>query len=182
MRILSFGQMMNLDGGLAFTHQMVVELPTGERRVINTDEGTVQQLIAIMAGLPDGVPVMAAPDAPVQQMPVRREQVDPDLAVAPDPEEYEEGVDVFGGDPGEVGRLVDADSPPVPDIGGIGFAQPQQQLQVVNPPRVLPNGKVVAPRAKTVPKDEMGYPIVPKRQASRPQQSAFSEEEDGTQI
>jgi hypothetical protein len=194
---------MNLEGGLGFIHQMTVELPTGERRVINTDEGTVQQLIAVMAGV--DVPyeeegLVKASPMPARSMGMltpREEPVyDPDLAPAPDPEawESEEGAAVFGGDAdlGEMGSL--ADMPPAlpqaqaPQVGGIGHApQPvvQQQLQVVNPPRVLPNGKIVPPTAKTVPKDEMGYPIVPKRPAVAGgigQSAALSEDEDGTQI
>jgi hypothetical protein len=107
--------------------------------------------------------------------------------------EFDEGAEIFGGeeDPGEASepvmgviaedRIADAPEP----VGGLGQPPPRAQLQTTTPPRprVLTDkdGFAMPVRAKTVPKDEMGYPIVQKR-AQAPRIPDDNGEEDGAQI
>jgi len=117
---------------------------------------------------------------------------------SPEEQEYEVGAEIFGGeeDPGEVGRepvmgviaedrIADAEEP----IGGLGQPKPRPkaaQLEVTPPPRAVvrtdADGFVMPVRSKTVPKDEMGYPIVKQQGRRAPQIPDDNGEEDGSQI
>lgn len=113
---------------------------------------------------------------------------------APEEPEFDEGAEIFGGeeDPGEVasepvmGVIAEDRIADTPDqVGGLGQPAPRAQLQTTSPPRprILTDkdGFAVPVRSKTVPKDEMGYPIV-KRQAQAPRIPDDNGEEDGAQI
>jgi hypothetical protein len=199
MRIVNFGQMIDVQTR-QMAHQIVVETVDGRQHVITTDEATVSQLIAVMTNN-----VQAAQ---VQSMPTRAEQVanevaarlqaDADYGNYPETEEseFEDGAEIFGGedDPGEVsepvmGVIAEDRIAEMPEaVGGLGQPRPQNraQLEVTQPPqprRILTDkdGFALPVRAKTVPKDEMGYPIV-RRAAAAPRIPDDNGEEDGAQI
>ena len=50
MRIVNFGQIIDLEEGRRIAHQITVELDTGVRQQIQTDERTVQQLLDVVTG------------------------------------------------------------------------------------------------------------------------------------
>jgi hypothetical protein len=165
MRIINFGQVVDLEHGTRITHQLTVETEPGIRLQVITDEGTVQQLVDALVG--------------VEESPIQHEI--PEAAL-----EQSAG-DVFGGeyDPGE---LVSLDTPSDQESvmgaltaehvtfqrapGGIG--QPAKRLPVDG------DGFYLPVKAKTVPKDEMGYPVVPR--VAVPTGIPDDGETDGTQI
>lgn len=196
MRIINFGQVMDVESGVDLIHQMTIEHPDGRRFTIRTDEGTVQQLIESMAGMGNEVEV------PLQKAnPMRFTPTSPTMFPHDSPsEEEEEPGSVFGGDydPGEenqqsvepvVGTIAEnrttTDSYSGGGIGQVTQAPVQQEFpnrgRKKRQPLIDKDGFMISPPAKTVPKDEMGYPIVPKRNA-QPSSNRFSEEEDGQQI
>ncbi len=160
MRIVNFGQIIDLDGGRRIAHQITVELETGRRQQIQTDEGTVQQLLD------------AITDDDALPFPAR---------VAPDDEDQDSGEVLVDGDmevPGTadwvgsesvMGVMADERVDELPArLGGLG-----------HPPM---DGYVYPPKLKTVPKDEMGYPIVQSRSRAAPDNAEDDEEDDGDQI
>ena len=50
MRIINFGQMVDLEDGMRVAHQITVESPSGQRHQVLTDEQTVEQLVDIAIG------------------------------------------------------------------------------------------------------------------------------------
>ena len=163
MRIVNFGQIIDLEGGRRIAHQITVELDTGLRRQIQTDEATVQQLLDTITE------VDVAPFPP------------------PDVMGRDEG-QVFGGDYDGEDYAAEND-----DVGEVGVYVPESVMGVVanepitsvppapsglGHPPVDSDGYYLQPKAKTVPKDEMGYPIVQRLAVP----DDVDEEEDGDQI
>ena len=166
-------------------------LDSGERLSIITDEDTVQQLIEIsmmMAAQERPSHLRAVPEPPPRK--TLREMVGDDGAYP-------------GGDPGELAAFEPLDEEDVAHIGvrqdsapvmgkvfdvpvknvptGIqpgGLGQPKPPVK--RHPMIDQDGFMVAPTAKTVPTDEMGYPIT---QMSRQEPDPEVEEEDvGEQV
>jgi hypothetical protein len=162
--------MLDLRNGGEFISSFEVELDGGRTAVVTTTEETLQQLIQLAAGLSPG----AAKEAPQR---------------APEPEYSDEEVPeaVFGGDdPGEMmgeeslmGRISDEDSPQdVTAVAGEILAR----LEAPKPARranVDADGFFKPPPARTVEKDEMGYPIVPQTRTSAP---SAGRDDDGEQM
>ena len=159
MRIVNFGQVVDVDRGLQLTHQMTVELQSGDRVQILTDERTVQQLVDVATG-------------------VSEEQARGASFVGSD---YPQDVSDFGEagleDPSDL-----FDDPPIgtmeeplvqrePSGGGLGSPKPP----------VDEDGFYLPPKARTVPKDELGYPIVPRKKVSD-DGDLDDGEDDGAQI
>jgi len=171
MRIVSFGQVVDLEHGVQLTNQLTLELSDGRRAVVTTNDETVQQLIGLASGT------------------TRKNQFLEPTPRAPEPEEdvqvpMEEAelAGIFGGedDPGEMRaeppeapRIAESPTPPSTPMGGLGTG-PAVPVR----PRVDKDGFLLPVHARTVEKDEMGYPVVRKRVADAPPE----EEDDGSQI
>lgn len=166
MRIVSFGQQVMLDAQMTVINQITVELPDGRHVSVPASEETVQSLMKLHAGIPVETEVFADVHQPGNTAEMSY---------------YEEGDEAP--DPGEIsadavmGTLSEAPvASPMRPVGAIGQVQRAPSPQ----PRVDADGFMVAPRAKTVPKDEMGYPIVQRKAA--PQQQQLVQDDDGEQI
>jgi len=179
MKIINFGQVVSLEHGTQLTFQITVDLPSGRRVQVKTDEGTVDQLMDALWGSGNQHPF------PVEQQTLNQ-MLKKDIALDSEllaEESYAGAVEDFGGDydPGELaspdavmGSL--SEEPIVRDSslrGGLG--QPKRN------PQIDSDGFLLPVRAKTVPKDEMGYPIV-QRRAAPPNIPDDDGEGDGTQI
>lgn len=170
MRIANFGQMLDVRTR-SFQHQMLVITDDGRQHVIATDEDTVQQLIQAMTNSGHTMPASEPPEISVNREAFLREE--PSYHLPQEPEGEDELVaDIFGGDvdPGEqapepvMGVIAEdriADVPAEPR--GLGSRQPPKAAPPpTRPPRVDADGFALPVPARTVPKDEMGYPIVAK--------------------
>jgi hypothetical protein len=152
-------------------NQLTVELPDGRLAAVPTTEETVQALMNLHAGLPMETEVFP-PSVP------ENVEVDPNLVAEYMPDEEEEQID-----PGEIntdtvmGTLAEAPASQPVGVPAIGQPQPQPQPR----PHVDSDGFALPPKAKTVPMNEMGYPIV-QRKKSQPQQRQLVADEDGEQI
>lgn len=184
MKIVNFGQIVNLERGVTLAHQLTVELPSGRRQQVLTDEVTVQQLLDFVSDVGN------APRSVEQKTP--DSMLERDIALDAEglgEEAYDDG-STFGGDydpgevrgseafPREVSMGVLAESPVRSDTaprGGIGQPSPTPR------PPVDSEGFYLPPPARTVPKDELGYPIVQQR-ARPPTVPDDDGEGDGTQI
>lgn len=201
MRIVSFGQVVDVDKGGAFSHQFTIEAAGGERFTVETDELTIQRLIEIYTGAARGNGQPKDPgEARYQQWRAQMEsqsvhdQIPVGIGELPD--EEPEGVE-FGGDydPGEVansaasqiiedttesvmGAIAEVPAETPPASRGLGQSPP---VPIRRQPPVDKDGFVMPVKARTVPKDEMGYPIVSKsrRAPSIPDDDGS---EDGTQM
>lgn len=145
MKIINFGQIVDLEHGTQISHQMTVEVPSGNRVQVRIYEDTVQQLVDAVTGSEETELQHTEPDQGLYELP---DEVDPG-------EVQFSGESVFGA----VGEeAVENANTPVPGLG--------------NAPK---------PRARSVAKDELGYPIV---QNTRGVMDLLEEEEegDGTQI
>lgn len=172
MRIVNFGQVVDLEHGGGFAHQFTVILDDGSRISIITSEETVQQLIEIA--------MMMSQDS--QERPSHLRVVDPDPAAYP------------GGDPGELapyqpveehdlaevramsqavmGKVSEEDAPEeTVKTGGLGHGR----RTIVDE-----DGFMVTPPSKTVPTDAMGYPIT-SNSKQQPEEE-IEEEEVGEQV
>jgi len=165
MRIVRFGQMLDLRNGGEFVSSFEVEVEGGRTAVVTTTEETLQQLIRLAAGL--------------------GQTLEEALQHVSEPEYGDEEIPeaVFGGDdPGEMlggeespmGRISDEEvMKERVVVGVIEAAKP------VRRPHVDADGFFKPPSARTVETDEMGYPIVPQTRTTPP---AIGEEDDGDQI
>jgi len=173
VRIVRVGQMMNLRGRHQLVSSFEVELYDGRVEVVTTTEETLQQLIRLASGL------SATEDE------LKEESVEPE-----EPTELPDSV--FGGDvdPGEiVGSLMGEVADDEVDLEtalrdhAAGVMEVVAERAPVRPP-ARPRGHVDAdgffrpPPARTVEKDEMGYPIVAGSRAT----PVTVEEDDGDQI
>jgi hypothetical protein len=162
MRIVNFGQVIDLEHGGGFAHQFTVALDSGERLSIITDEDTVQQLIEIAMVMP-----------PSEEVPRHLRVVEPDpghVMTRRVQQMMEEVADEVSDDPGELAAYEPTEAPvmgkvaeaPVQGIprgihpGGLGQPKPPVKRQ----PMIDEDGFMVRPPSKTVPTDEMGYPII----------------------
>lgn len=195
MKIVNFGQVVDLEHGTQIAHQFTVEIAPGHRVQVQTDERTVQQLVEALTGNGAPRPVVA---------PQRRTLGEMLAQEAPSPEVEDEGEydasDVFGGDydPGELAAVAAGSIAQEPEYepeavmgtmaeepvaapqapqGGLG----QKQQRPPRRPQIDGDGFFMPVKARTVPKDEMGYPIVQKKAVVQnvPQDDGS---EDGTQI
>jgi hypothetical protein len=171
MKIVNFGQVVDLEGGtVGLGYQFTVLLPNGERISVATDEGTVRQLTEIVTG---GV---------IQPGEMELEEESPISG-----SDMREGLmSVFGPGPGNgegvMGVIAEEeyeDRPITKEVGGLGSAPsvpvraPQKRQPLVDE-----DGFMRPPPAKTVPKDEMGYPIVSAGQGVPVQEDLIDEEKD----
>lgn len=140
MRIVNFGQVVDVDRGLQLTHQMTVELQSGDRVQILTDERTVQQLVDVATGVSEE----QAKSANFVGSEYSREVSDLGEVGLEDPS------DLFDDPP--IGTMEEPLVRQKAPVGGLGRPKP---------PTVDEDGFYLPPRARTVPKDELGYPIVP---------------------
>lgn len=167
MRIVSFGQMVDV-ATKQFTYQMVVITDDGHSHAITTTEDTIQQLVGKLTNGGVAQENYAARSAEPYVSPVRKEYVQES--------EDEELASIFGGepDPGEQAQE------PEPVMGVIaedrvaeeeeaprGLGSRPSASRIAPPtrppvPRVDADGFALPVPARTVPKDEMGYPIVAK--------------------
>jgi hypothetical protein len=199
MKIVNFGQVVDLEHGTQIAHQFTVMLPTGQRLQVRTDEGTVQQLVEALTG--NG----AAPQ-PSAQPRTLGEMLEQEAAATPQIEaedDFDDAGEVFGGDydPGELaaaaagGIAEEPDYEPEAVMGTVssepamapatpqgGLGQPQQPKRPPKRPHIDKDGFFMPVKSRTVPKDEMGYPIV-KQRAAPPQTVPDDDgEDDGQQI
>ena len=191
MRIINFGQMVDLEHGTKLEHQIMVEMPSGQRFQIVTDEGTVQQLADVL--VEDGDHKLAKQKTLED---ILEKGVDPD-AEGLNEEPYSGTQSDFGGDydPGELARIDGIYTPdavmgalveePVledkPVRGGLGQSRERKKPPLSHKPLLDSDGFYLPPPSRTVPKDEMGYPIVPRR-VQPPTVPDDDGEGDGTQI
>lgn len=209
MKIVSFGQVVDLEAGGQFAHQFTIELPNRARVAIQTDEATVQRLIEIATGMQqmrmpgsNGEPPGTRWVTPSGHSAQVDERIVSGLVYIQGEQAGEEPEgEIFGGDydPGEE-HVEEQALPTEPVLGTISeervatFTQPPgglgQAPQIVRPPMAAPrpkpqprvdaDGFLIPPRARTVPKDEMGYPVVASK---RQPPSRFDDGgDDGTQI
>jgi hypothetical protein len=171
MRILSFGQVIDLERGGQFTQQITILLPDGRKAVIETDEDTIQRLIALAAPFVRGSEV---------------KHFEPEEERYRQEESLEDSMDaasIFGGeeDAGErpaeppMARMSEEPTETPPSNGGIGNGRPAP----VRRPMVDKDGFALPVPSRTVEKDEMGYPVVDRRAAPP---SGDDGADDGTQI
>lgn len=193
MRIVNFGQVVDLEHGGGFAHQFTVMLDSGERLSIITDEDTVQQLIEIVAAVPQEMPEPDPRNELARHLRSVHEQYgDQELRVVPS---VQVAAEESAPDPGELADYEPPDeepaSQPVMGVvseapvrnvptgiqpGGLGQPKPPVRRQ----PMIDQDGFMVAPTAKTVPTDEMGYPIT---SMSRMEPDPEDDEEDvGEQV
>lgn len=153
MRIVNFGQVVDLEHGGGFAHQFTVILDDGNRISIITNEETVQQLIEIA--------MMMSSES--QERPSHLRVVEPEPAVYPggDPGELAPYQPIDPGDVADIkimtqavmGKVSEEDAPDgVIERGGLGHKRTPRTL-------IDEDGFMVTPPAKTVPTDSMGYPI-----------------------
>jgi hypothetical protein len=173
MKIVSFGQQVLLDAEMTVINQITVELQDGRQVSVPAAEETVQALMKLHAGIPLDKEVIppAVPD---------NVTIDPSVFENYSSDEmYDEEDEEI--DPGEIGDAVMGvlAEEPMSQPAGIpkAIGQPQTRAQ----PRVDADGFMLAPKARTVPKDEMGYPIVQRKQQV-PKQRQLIADEDGEQI
>jgi len=165
MRIASFGQMVDVSTK-QFTYQMVVITDDGHSHAITTTEETIQQLVEKLS---NGEATPRQP-APVYGPPPTREFVQTPM------EEDEELASIFGGepDPGEqapepvMGVIAENRVADVEEPRGLGSRPPAPRAAPPAPrvPRVDADGFALPIPSRTVPKDEMGYPIVAKNRGA----------------
>ena len=185
MKIISIGQVVNVEHATELAHQFTLELPSGQRVQVGTNADTVKQLLDAVLGseLPKPASVHKTLNELLEQ------------DIASDEEELAEEAyagDFFGGDdPGEfigdrdvvMGTL--SEMPVVEDVPLGGLGQPRKHKNKPPPRRRPPvdsEGFYLPPPAKTVPKDELGYPIVHPRALAPPSIPDDDGEGDGTQI
>jgi len=173
MQIVNFGEMVDV-AQRRITHQLLIRTADGQQHSVTTDERTVQQLLQILTGgggeeRPVGTEVMA--DSPYPLPPSTGELSGVELR-RNDPEE-DDLAEIFGGDvdPGEqapepvMGVIAEdrvADVPDEPRGLGARRAPPEERPPAPRPVRVDADGFALPIPSRTVPKDEMGYPIVTK--------------------
>lgn len=181
MIIVSFGQVVDMLQGGQMVNQLTLELFTGERVSVTTDENTVQQLLAIAARLSNGG---AARPSQVTGPPPQRWAPEVEQGGFPQhTEAAEEMASVFGGeaDPGEqsepvMGKMAEETMEVAPVSKGLGSGTPAP----IRRPMVDKDGFALPIPSRTVEKDEMGYPVI--RGSSAPAPSGDDGADDGTQI
>lgn len=156
MKILSAGQSVAVAGpnrGKVECH-LTVLLDDGSQAVILTSEETVNRIIELMAGIGPASDVRQDYRAYV-------DDVEVPVVGTPKVRPAEDSAAYFGGngDGPSLGAIAEEPHPERAPAPGIGQA---------------------APRARTVDKDEMGYPIV--QRAEQPSNEVFEEEDPGEQI
>jgi hypothetical protein len=183
MRIINIGQVVNVEHGAEIIHQITVEVPSGKRVQVYTDENTAKQLLDALLD--------SEPTKPVHTQKTLNELLASDIAL--DEEELAEEAyagDFFGGvDPGELNANRDvvmgalSEVPVVEDAprGGLGQFKKHESKTPRRPTFVDSDGFLLPIKAKTVPKDEMGYPIVQRREVI-PSVPDDDGDGDGTQI
>lgn len=167
MRIINFGQVVDLeDGTIGMGFQFTVALRDGTRVSVSTDESTIQQLTEIITGgLVDEGAVMA------------EQQMEPYIG----PEAMDEALSSGNGG-GVMGQIAeeeyDYEEQRGFQVGGLG-SPPVTQQPTPQPrqPMIDEDGFMRTPAAKTVPADEMGYPVT-AAQAQMPTQEELIEEEE----
>jgi hypothetical protein len=198
MRIVNFGQVVDLENGGGFAHQFTVLLPNGDRVGIVTNEETVGQLIQLATGVYDGQGSL--PVAPQQAHPGSNGTSGdqawstdyPQHVEDPEEEDEPEGVE-FGGDydPGELSseavmgvvseRPVQLPVAVQGGLGGLGQTQPPAPQQP-HPSRLVDSDGFARPvPSRTVQADEAGYPVVQQRVPAGPRVME-SDDDDGTQV
>lgn len=188
--IVNFGQVIDLERNGQFAYQFTVMDSAGKRVPIATNEETIRQLMQTC--LQPGAATSGGNSHPQAQA-ARERFAEAASRVEDHLEDYEQDVgEVFGGDyyPEDVAASAAAalaDEPVQEPVMGVVASQPVQPQQraggLGQGPRVRvdSDGFALPPTARTVPADEMGYPIVP----GRPQQSNIPDddgEDDGTQM
>lgn len=178
-------QFMRLDGKLEMVSSVRIKLPDGTIFVASVGQDVIEKIIALSTG------EEAQEPREMQELP----DVSAGLA----------GGGVFGGDSetSQESQLVDWSELPddvlAPAVKralrehGFGHVMRASELASVvdeisermlakaqQTAKVQPPVQIVVPRARTVPKDDMGYPIVPHRQ-SDPGEVALTADEDGVQ-
>ena len=194
--IVNFGQVVDLEKDGQLSYQFTVVDGEGTRIPIATDEETVRQL---MRATVQQEPVYHRggnnhPQQPtINESAFRQEMAriegeleDGDPAFEPDLSDEGE---VFGGDYDPEGIAAQAAASlaaePEPVMGTVATqpVRPPKQAGLGQGPRVRvdADGFALPPTARTVPKDEMGYPIVhgSSAQATIPDDDG---EDDGTQM
>lgn len=198
MKIVNFGQVVDLENGQGMINQFTVLTPGGERISIVTDEGTLNQLVELATMVPSqprahDIPGRCeddwdedyAPPGRDEEEESRYEDYDP---TASDPGESYDAGDGLSRDAepvmGVVAEEIVQASPEaaqrVQELGG-GTGHKVGQTETRKRPVVDEDGFMVVPRGRTVQADEKGYPIVA---GAQPVQEEAEEEpdEDGTQI
>lgn len=182
MMIVNFGQVVDLEHGSGFVNQFTVVMPNGLRVSIMTNEETIQQLMDLAGGIEPEEEVIRGGNGAAEETWAIPSTV-------PEPPPTEPGGEEFGGgyDPGEedddggvIGAMVDQRVASQVAAGGLGSPGSSRPKPAKPRPMVDGDGFFMAPKGKTVPKDEMGYPIVSQRAAASP--SGGDDDDDGQQI
>jgi hypothetical protein len=190
--IVNFGQVFDLENDGSLSFQFTVMDGNGTRVPISTNESTIRQLMSA-ALQPEPRPIQrGGNNQPQHQMSIDEEAFRREMARIEgelddgDPDEGE----VFGGDysPESIAAQAAASlaNDPEPVMGAVAaepVKPPQQAAGLGQGPRVRvdADGFALPPTARTVPKDEMGYPIVSGNQA-QPSIPDDDGEDDGTQM
>jgi len=196
--IVNFGQVFDLenDGNLSF--QFTVMDGNGTRVPVSTNESTIRQLMSA-ALQPEPRPIQrGGNNQPQHQMSIDEEafrqemaRIEGELDDGDSAFEPDEG-EVFGGDYDPDGIAAQAAASLTHEAEAVMGAIAEQPVRPPTPrpqaglgqgPRVRvdSDGFALPPTARTVPKDEMGYPIVPGNQA-QPSIPDDDGEDDGTQM
>lgn len=187
MRIVSIGQVVDLENGGQLTHQFTVEFH-GHRVAISTDEQTVQQLIEAATGerqLAKRDPFEGGSEVKHFEPGEERYRQEPPPV---DPGMDEEMAAIFGGDTDDteppkeevvMGVVAEEPVPARQESGGLGTGRPVNIPSPPPRPRVDKDGFVLPVTARTVDMDEMGYPVTAQNRPTIPDDDGA---DDGTQI
>lgn len=156
MKIVDAGQYVSLEGPDAgqVRCRITVRMDDGRQVSIPTSEDTVNKIIELMAGVTPQDAVSTEPPPPVMGPSIVRQNVE---------------AEYFGGS-GSLGSIAEEST------------RAASPAPVLGQPLFDAHGKPIVPRARTVAKDEYGYPIVQRNPDEPPPNEVFDEEDPGEQI
>lgn len=159
MKIVDAGQYVSLEGPDSGQVRCRITVRTDDGRQVSipTSEDTVNKIIELMAGVTPQDAVDSEPLPSVMGPSMVRQNVE---------------ADYFGGngDAASLGSIAEESPREVAPAPGLGQ------------PLLDARGRPIAPRARTVAKDEYGYPIVQRNPDEPPPNEVFDEEDPGEQI
>ena len=175
MRIINFGQIVDLEHGMEVAHQITVESRTGERVQIRTDEDTVQQLIDAVSGSTSPLPAPQQTLVEMQQEAAEAGYFGGDFD--PDEEVFDESLDEYEHE--AVMGVVSEEPLSGAAVPRGGLGQPASTSS--NLPGESNSPRLPA-KVQTVSKDELGYPIVQKAPVPLADLVDGDDDGDGVQI
>lgn len=184
MRIISFGQSIMADRLTEVQHHITVQFDNGMQSVVPVMEETVRVLIELKNSFGSEEGIRHDDRVSPAQMGGPEAELDGPAGI-----EFEAPIDE-----GEYAPIsepimgVMAETPigiSSSRTGGLGQPRSRPRPIVSRDPLIGSDGFQITPRARTVPKNEMGYPIIPKKKVTTPKlvvKRENDEEGDGVQI